>query len=505
MATDIYALFREQAEANADEAFVRTLDGSVSYGEAAENVDAYAGAFSAYGLSDGDRLGIFLNNCPEFLYALLGAAKCGVPVAGINTGMRGSGLEHLVSHGDLTVLLSDDELLAHVENVETDADLLTTSQDSAYDHLPTLAAEATPLPDSERARPERTDLAVLLHTSGTTGLPKWCELSHRYFVELGSYVADRFEIAASDTVFNPLPLYHINPLGYYAFGGISAGATLGMVERFSVSRFWDQVRTLDATVVILHMAPKDMVLDRTTAEDARDHPIRVMFPADREFMRRYDIPKMLTGYGSTEAGGLTHTNKFSSVPAELPDTEDLSQYTGYPRRDVSYKIVNDRGEEVPRGTRGEILVRPEERGVIFSRYVDSGKTVEAWDGLWFNTGDFGYVDERNALHYTGRISDSISHKGEFVNVDLVETTLDGHPAVEQGVIVGVPDDVVGARVKAFVKRSADVSADELLADIEPELPTYMVPEFVEFVEEFPRLEGTEKIQRAKLRERGLDE
>lgn len=505
MENGIYGLFRQRAEANAADTFIRTLDEEISYAEAIEKVDDYAGAFSEYGLSDEDRLGIFLNNCQEFLYALLGSMKCGVPVACINTGMRGDGLEHLISHGELTVLLSDDEHLTHVENVDTEVDYLTLSLDSKWTRLPALASSATPLTDSERSNPHGTDSAVLLHTSGTTGLPKWCELSHNYFIELGSYVADQFEIAQSDTVFNPLPLYHINPLGYYVMGGISSGATLALVERFSVSQFWEQVKTLAATVVILHMAPKDMVLDRTASEDARGHSIRVMFPADKEFMRRYDIPKMLTGYGSTEAGGLTHTNKFSTVPDELPDTEDLSQYTGYPRRDITFKIVNDRVEGVPQGTRGEILIRPEQPGVIFSRYADSEKTVDAWDGLWYNTGDFGYVDERGALHYMGRISDSISHKGEFVNVDLVEATLDSHPAVARGVIVGIPDDVVGDRVHAFVKRSDEVSSEELLADIEPELPTYMVPESIEFVEDFPRLEGTEKIQRAKLREQKIDD
>lgn len=504
MRRNVYEEFRHRATEHGSRPFLKTAEEMIDYGTVAEWARGYSESFPASRRDEDQVIGLLLDNRPEFVYALLGALRAGNTVACLNTGMRGEGLGHLLERAGITTVLSSDEHLSDVAEtcrgvgVQT---LYSVTPDTKYESFQ--AERRSPSSSNEPPR-EPTDPAVLLHTSGTTGLPKWCELSHSYLLRLGDYVADRFEIAPTDTVFNPLPLYHVNPLGYYFFGGLSAGATLGMVSSFSVSQFWDQVRTLDATVVVLHMAPKDMIAERTTPEDAEGHEIRVMFPADRVWLRRFDVPKMVTGYGSTEAGGLTHTNKFTHVPPELDDGEKLSQYAGYPRRDVSVRIVDENGREVSQSQQGEILVRPEEPGVIFDGYYgDSKKTVEAWDGLWFNTGDLGYVDERGALHFVGRLSNAISHKGQFVNVSLVESTLESAEGIDEAVVVGVPDDVVGERVKAYVRSKEALDPNALVDTVSPELPTYMVPEFIEFVQSFPRIEGTEKIDRAALVERGV--
>jgi len=104
----------------------------------------------------------------------------------------------------------------------------------------------------------------------------------------------------------------------------------------------------------------------------------------------------------------------------------------------------------------------------------------------------------------GRIEDSISHKGQFVNVDLVESALESHPAVDRAVVVGVPDEVVGQRVFAAVVRSGEVDPGDLVATVRPDLPAFMLPEYVEFVDGFPRVEGTEKIDRSAVADRGVE-
>lgn len=502
MAEHIYEAVRHQVRRRESQPFLRTLDRTISYQEFSKQVDRYAAGFAAMDPSPEGGIGLFLNNRPEFLYALIGAQKQGIPVSCLNSGMRGSGLNHLIESSGIDVLLSRDNLLHHVDSEQVDRLSLTPKSDYlAIDDIVSNQIDGDTTPP---ANIQPTELAVRLHTSGTTGLPKWCNLSHEYFLALGEFIADGFEITPSDTVFNPLPMYHINPLGYSVFGGLMAGATLGMTTTFSASNFWSHAKQLDATVVILHIAPANMVAERTTVDDAAGHSIRIMFPANREFMNQFDVPKMVTGYGSTEAAGLTHINKFTRVPENLPTDEKLSQCTGFPRRDVSCRIVNDRGQEVPQGRRGEILIRPERPGVLFSGYANAEKTVEAWRQLWYNTGDLGYIDDDGGLHFIGRKTDSVSHKGEFVNVELVESTLESHPGVTGAIIVGIPDDIVGERVKAYLKAEDDLAPEEILESVEPDLPTYMVPEYVEFIESFPRVEGTEKINRSALRERGLN-
>lgn len=504
---DIHSLFAQRVTDHPNRPFLRTLDGTLSYETVAESVDRYARAFTNEGLDSDDILALFLDNRPEFVYALLGAAKVGVTTACINTEMRGEGFTHLLEQAGVSTIISSDEHLgSHAETTKKTCVRRSLSVTPDSDYQPISELTETEDGNVSPATPDSTERAMLLHTSGTTGLPKWCELSHSYFLRLGTYVSDAFEIAPTDVVFNPLPLYHINPLGYSFFGGLTSGATIGLVERFSVSRFWDQVDTLEASVVVLHMAPKNMILSRTTADEAEGHSIRVMFPADRDFMRRFDIPKMVTGYGSTEAGGLTHTNTFTRVPESLPNEENLSQFAGSPRDDIDVRIVDEQGKTVKRGRQGEIYIRPNSPGAIFDGYYrEPEKTISTWEQLWFNTGDLGYIDDDGLLHFVGRIKDSISHKGQFVNIDLVESILEEHPAVEHSVVVGVADDVVGERVKATIVRTTEVAPTTLKDEVQPKLPSFMVPEYIEFVDAFPRIEGTEKINRSAIVERGVDE
>ncbi|MFB6178225.1 MAG: class I adenylate-forming enzyme family protein [Halorientalis sp.] len=502
MIDDIYQTFETRVTAHESRPFVRTTEETYTYGQLADRAETFATQFREIGLEAGDIVGFFLPNSPAFVAAYLGAVRQGITVACLNTSLRGESLTHLLDAGGVETLLSTDDLLEPVADTCTDAgvtSLYSVTADSDWAALPEGSGE-TPAP----VRSDDRAIATLVHTSGTTGLPKWCELSHAYLVRLGEFIADGFEISGSDTVFNPLPLYHINPLGYYLFGGLTAGATLGMVPRFSVSQFWQQVHSLDVTVLILHMAPKDMIVERTTADDAAGHDVRVMFPADETFMQRYDVPKVVTGYGSTEAGGLTHLNKFTHAP-DIPTEEDLSQVAGYPRRDVEVTLVDDDGYEVPQGTNGEIRIRPRQPGTIFSGYRGAPEnTLDAWEGLWYNTGDIGYLDEAGALHFVERKADSITHKGEFVNVDLVETLLESHPAVTHAFVVGEPDDVVGERVKAAVRTADEIDPAELIEHVASDLPAFMIPEFVDVIDRVPRLEGTEKVDRTALRERSRE-
>lgn len=500
MANDIYSTFRTAVDHHGERPFVRTLSDESTYEEVHERVELFAAKFHEAGLEPGDTLGFFLDNRPEFVAAYFGAVRQGIEVACMNTSLKGDSLAHLLETANISVVLSSDR---HLERIESTCEHSgVQSLYSLTDGTEWQSLQGSSVPDP--VSPDETEVATLLHTSGTTGYPKWCELSHAYFLRLGEFIAGGFEISSEDTVFNPLPLYHINPLGYYLIGAVTAGATIGLVEQFSVSNFWNHVHTLDPTVVILHMAPKNMILSETTGADAPDHNIRVMFPADADFGDTFDIPKMVTGYGSTEAAGLTHINKFTHNP-ELPAGEDLSQFAGYSRRDIEVRLVDEDGSPISRGQHGEILIRPREPGVIFDGYRGAPEsTIDAWEGLWFNTDDIGYVDSEGALHFVGRKDNSISHKGEFVNVDLVETLLESHPAVEQAIVVGEPDEVVGNRVKACILSSDDVEPTTLIEHIEPDIPTYMLPEYIEYIESVPRIEGTKKVDRKTLQERDLD-
>jgi crotonobetaine/carnitine-CoA ligase len=145
------------------------------------------------------------------------------------------------------------------------------------------------------------------HTSGTTGLPKFCAQSHTYFRALGRFIADVLCIGPDDKIYAPLPSFHINPFGYGFLGGLTGAADVVMATRFSATDFWPTVRDEGITVMFLHAPPVEILKKRTDPKGAEGHAVRAMFFTDVEFLDRYGIGVGLSGYGSTEAAGLCHT------------------------------------------------------------------------------------------------------------------------------------------------------------------------------------------------------
>ena len=166
-----------------------------------------------------------------------------------------------------------------------------------------------------------------MHTSGTTGVPKFCEQTHEYFLRLGRFIADSLCLSEADTVLAPLPMFHINPLGYGAVGGLTGGAEVLGLERFSASGFWPLVRAAGVTALILHAPPVEILKRATTAADAAGHRVSRVFFADPDFLETFDVPLGFSAYGSTEAGGLCHI--WTWRRGERPDlAEGMSRYGG---------------------------------------------------------------------------------------------------------------------------------------------------------------------------------
>ena len=139
------------------------------------------------------------------------------------------------------------------------------------------------------------DVAGWMHTSGTTGVPKFCEQTHEYFLRLGRFIADSMCFSEKDTVLAPLPMFHINPLGYGVIGGLTGGTEVLGLERFSASGFWPLVRDTAATVLILHAPPVEILKRATSGTDAAGHKVSRVFFADADFLEDLRCPAGLLG------------------------------------------------------------------------------------------------------------------------------------------------------------------------------------------------------------------
>ena len=334
---------------------------------------------------------------------------------------------------------------------------------------------------------DATDIAGYMHTSGTTGLPKFCAQSQRYFLSLGRFIADSMALSPSDTVFAPLSMFHINPLGYGVVGGLVGGANVLGTTRFSVRRFWSMVKDNNVTVVFLHAPPVEILKKATTPEDAAGHKIRCVFFADQDFMSKFQIPLGYSCYGSTEAGGLCHI--WSWRLGELcPHPEGMSRYAGIPRHDVEWNLSDD----------GEILMRGKQDHILSSGYqtADGLVPLMAEDG-WFHTGDLGRRDEHGHLIFIERQAESIRVKGEYVSIPYVEGVFAEIEEIVELALWRENSVLVDHRVVLYVVAPEALPKEKLLARAQT-LPPFMRPSLVVRVESLPRIAGVGKVSRCQL-------
>ena len=333
---------------------------------------------------------------------------------------------------------------------------------------------------------ERFDVAGWMHTSGTTGVPKFCEQTHEYFLRLGRFIADSMCFSEADTVLAPLPMFHINPLGYGVVGGLTGGAEVLGLERFSASGFWPLVRDTGSTVLILHAPPVEILKRATTADDATGHRVSRVFFADPDFLEKFGVPLGFSAYGSTEAGGLCHI--WAWRRGERPAlAEGMSRYGGRARHEVQWRVDSD----------GEIQVLADRPGVLFSGYRRADGLAQPFDADgWFATGDLGRVDDAGNLVFIERRSESIRVKGEFVPIGYVEQRFSSVDGIEDVAVWRRDSDLVDDEIVLYMTGQS-IPTDAILAT-SADLPSFMRPSEVARVGDIPRDSGVGKVRRRLL-------
>lgn len=338
-------------------------------------------------------------------------------------------------------------------------------------------------------------IAGYMHTSGTTGVPKFCAQTHHYFLSLGRFIADSMAICANDTVFAPLPMFHINPLGYGVIGGLFGGANVLGSPRFSASGFWSTVKSSNVTVAFLHAPHVAILRKATTANDSACHSLRAVFLADAEFIERFQIPLTYSGYGSTEAGGLCHIWTWRRGDVCL-HPEGMSRFAGNPRPDIDLRL----------GADGEILVKGKQPHTLCDGYQRAnGMQPLTQNDEWFHTGDAGRLDEEGHLIFVERRAESIRVKGEFVPIQYVEDVFSEITSFHEVAIWRRAGALIDFEVVLYVTSNEQVLFDtETLIEIvnkAMKLPGFMRPAAVVRLDEMPRGAGVGKILRRLLDER----
>jgi acyl-CoA synthetase (AMP-forming)/AMP-acid ligase II len=355
---------------------------------------------------------------------------------------------------------------------------------------PVLTAAGSPAGSFEPGGPD--DIAVILHTSGTTSRPKQVPLRQRNLMASAGTIARHYRLGPADVSFCVMPLFHIHGIVASSFAALRGGGTVVVPRRFTPHRFWPQAREHGATWLSAGPTLHTMILDR--ADDGGP-------PATLRFTRScssalspallaraegvYRVP-MLEAYGMTEA-----SHQMTSNP--LPPAVRLSGSVGV-ATGTEIGIASSSGSFVADGSTGEVVIRGP--GVM-SGYLDNpAATAEAFFGDWFRTGDLGSVRD-GYLTLLGRIKEMIIRGGENIAPAEIEQALLSHPAVTEAVCFGVPDGKYGELVAAAVTLGADADPGALIDHCRDRLAPFKVPVKVDVLPEIPRT-PTGKIQRRRV-------
>ena len=482
------------ADANPGKVFVEIDGQRITYGDFMRRCRSAAALFRQLGIGHGDRVCLFLPNVPEVLYSWFGLALIGGIAVTINTAYRRDEMAFILNNAAASALVAHDSLL---DVATAAADLApcikhclavgSAAPPDAWQSYRQLLDAAPPLESLPDVAP--TDIAMLQYTSGTTGNPKGVMVTHQMYVAAGQGFALWTQASAADRFFTCLPYFHANAQYYSTMGTLASGATLVVQDRFSASRFWQQVRDADATVVnFIGMMMPVLAKNDPSPSDA-DNPVRLFYGSPAfsprflaDFEQRFGTD-IIVGFGMTETcyGTIERIRG-----ARRPNSSGLPRQHPDPAFENTIRIVDDAGAPVPNGTPGEITIKNPATMPGYWRNPEQ-TNLSLRDG-WLFTGDLGWLDDDNYLYFVDRKKDVIRRRGENISSQEVEDVIKRHDRVLDCAIIAVPSELGEDEVKAYItpRPGAAVEPADVIHWCADHLAYFKVPRYIEIRDELPR-------------------
>jgi acyl-CoA synthetase (AMP-forming)/AMP-acid ligase II len=463
---------------------------TLSYGLLRELVDEAAGALASYGIGKGERVALVYPNGPEAIVLFLAASKIATACP-LNPAYKEDEFRfYLEDVGARFLVVPPNEAAAARRAAPSRATVIETSigLDGAL-----LVNGADGQHRARRAVPPATgEVALVLHTSGTTSRPKRVPLQHANLVASVANIIATYELDEEDVSFCIMPLFHVHGLLGTALATLASGGTVVAPERFSPLGFWPLMQAHRPTWFTASPTPHQLVLARLQ-EDRPAGTERLRFvrscssalsPAQMALMeQRFGVP-VLEAYGMTEA---SHQMSSNPLPPEPRLAGSVGRGTG-----VEIAVFDEAGASLPTGTAGEVVIRGP--NVMHGYENNPSANASAFVDRWFRTGDLGTLDGAGYLRLIGRIKELINRGGEKIAPREIDEVLEAHPAVKEAVAFGVPHPTWGEEVAAAVVLKAPATEKELLAFSRERLADFKVPKRLHIVESIPRT-PTGKVQR----------
>lgn len=470
---------------------------TLSYARFMDEVNAAAMGLQMCGVRAGDAIGIVIPNGVEVLIAFFGALQAGAAAMPINPDLTPDEIDFALEDSQATLVVTTPESAARVAQCRSLADRRAILRFNPAKGT-TIEGPSTGMGAARvDVQPEMD--ALLLYTSGTTSRPKGVPLTHANLVASARNVARSYDLRADETTLCVMPLFHVHGLVASVFASMVAGGSVVVPARFSASGFWPLVQQHNVAwytgVPTMHTILLNTVDEHLKGPAPKMRFVRscssALAPATQEaFEDRFEVP-VLQAYGMTEAAHQMATNP-------LPPGERRINSVGLPTG-VEIAILDDEGNELPRGATGEVSIKGPNVTRGYLRNPEA--TAAAFTNGWFRTGDSGAIDADGYVFLHGRIKELINRGGEKISPLEVDDVLLRHPAVREAVTVGVPHEIYGEEVEAVIALhpGANAEAEEIIIYCRETLAPFKVPKAIRFVPEIPR-SATGKIQRRRLLE-----
>ena len=481
-----------------------------SYQETFDKANKISTIFLDNGYGNNLRVATLLGSTPAHYIVKLALNKIGVSVVPINPDYSPDETAYLLADSGSVLAICAEHYMKQLKTAIAYKDLSVPIV--TYDEIETIQT-LKPLSDLGTQVHGKTE-ASLLYTSGTTGRPKGCILSHEYelmcgdvYANIGAPISLSF---GKDKILNPLPSYHINAGIVTFFAAMLTGNSLIQPERFSISSWWEDINETEATIFHYLGVIIAVLLSDQSATKASLGKLRVGFGAGvepalhQEFETRFGIP-LIECWGMTEMCRVLYNNE---EPRQIH-----TRAMGRPRKDLQVKVVDESDQEVEEiGRAGEMVVRHSEktpRAGAFSGYLNKEKeTEEAWKNGWFHTGDTVTMDETGMLYFVDRAKNIIRRSGENIAAAEVENCLFEIEFVSKIACIAVKDDIREEEVMACVvledgKKESKEVAEILFNHALEKMAYFKAPGYILFMDDLP-VTGTQKVVKHKIFEPEID-
>lgn len=490
----LHTLLEETTDRSPDAVAIRAGDGQWTFGELDARANAAAHLLEERGVGVGDRVAMMAGNRPEFVMTVFGALKLGAAVVMVSPSWKAAEVGHAFSLTEPSLVVCDGETPAVLDGLIAAGRIIHLDDDDVGADLQA-RPDARPRVAVDWAAAE----AVLVFSSGTTGMPKAVRHLHGSLEVATAHWVSALGLGADDRMQVATPPFHILGL-LNLLAAAAAGASVRLHARFDLDTL---LHHIEADRITLEMAVAPIALAMANHPDLERYDLSslryIMWGATPVTESVAERVTERTGVGFLPAYGASEVPVITANHVGHPDSWRLDS-AGVPIHDLEMRVIDlETGEKVSLGGTGEIQLRSPS---MMAGYLPVEANVDAFDDGWYRTGDVGWVEPDGWLHLTDRVKEMIKVKGFQVAPAEVEAVLHGHHDVIDCAVFGVPDPAAGEAVVGAVQLRAGASATavdlrDLVAD---RLAGYKKLSALHVVDEIPRLPSG-KVLRRVLRDR----